>query len=99
MWEMERPMVTLMQHLETEVNRKLKKLKHVTAEEKEPKIAHITFTYDNERILSLLVERGAVITAGKYKKLKEINEKIDNYFDHHYHELFRPVGAFITFQT
>lgn len=74
-------------------------LPHVTEEDKDLKIAHITFSYDNERILSLLVKRGGVITEGKYEELKNINNQIDHYFDNHYHELFRPVGAFITFQT
>lgn len=99
MWEMERPMVTLAQHLENELCRKLNMLPMVTSEDNDLKIAHMTFTFDNERILSLLVKRGEVITAGKYAELKKINDKIDHYFDNHYHELFRPVGAFITFQT
>lgn len=62
MWEMERPMVTLCQHLESELCRKLNMLPHVTMEDTDLKIAHITFSYNNGRILKLLVERGIVIT-------------------------------------
>lgn len=88
-----------MQHLETEICRKLNKLPHVSHEDTDLKVAHITFTYDNEQILNLLVKRGKVITKGQFHELKKINDKIDHYFDHHYHELYRPIGAFVTFQT
>jgi len=39
-----------------------------------------------------------LITAGKFTKVKEMNEKIEKYVKEHKEELIKPVAAFITFE-
>ena len=68
-------------------------------DERDIKIAHISFAYDNKALIELLLKRGAIITAGKFKKLSEINKQIDDLMQKEEAKLERPVAAFITFET
>jgi len=67
----------LYQFLETEIIRRLEYLPAVIRDEKDLKIAHITFAYDNKALIKLLLQRGKIIATGKFKKLKDLNQKID----------------------
>lgn len=63
------------------------------------KIAHISFGYDNAALLNLLLQRGALLTKGKYDKITKIDKKIDDLITEEDEKLQRPVNAFITFET
>lgn len=86
------------QHLEIELCRKLNKLPKVF-EDREINIAHISFGFDNKNLISLLIERGQIITKGAYEKIAAINEKIDKLAEEQKFEIERPVAAFVTFTT
>lgn len=63
-------------------------------------VAHISFAYDNAKILELLLKRGELITKGKIEKpLVKINKQIDELIEKEGEKLQRPVAAFITFET
>jgi hypothetical protein len=62
------------------------------------KIANITLAFNNPELLKLLINRGSLITAGKFNKVHEENEKIEKYVKNHKEELTKPVAAFITFE-
>jgi hypothetical protein len=61
------------------------------------RISNITVAFNNPELLKLLISRGSLITAGKFTKLSEENEKIDKYVNKNKDELTKPVAAFITF--
>lgn len=61
------------------------------------KIANITFGFDNAEMLTLLSERGSLITSGKLEKVPPINDKIEALSKEKKTEWIRPVAAFITF--
>jgi hypothetical protein len=62
------------------------------------KIANITLAFNNPELLKLLINRGSLITEGKFTKVHEYNEKIEKYVKDHKEELTKPVAAFITFE-
>lgn len=62
------------QYLENEIKRRLDYLPGVIRDERDIKIAHISFAYDNKALIELLLKRGTIITAGKFKKLADINK-------------------------
>jgi len=63
-------------------------------------IAHISFAYNNSKLLELLLERGSLITKGKITKpLEKVNKKIDELMTNHGDKMERPVAAFVTFNT
>ena len=67
-------------------------------EEVDIKISNITLGFNNPELLKLLISRGSLITAGKFTKVAELNEKIEKYVKDHKDELTKPVAAFITFE-
>ena len=77
---------------------KLNPAPHVINEDTDLRIAHITFAYDNAKILELLTKRGELIIQGKYTKIKEINKEIQHKLTWEKEELTRPVAAFISFE-
>jgi hypothetical protein len=99
MSEMRGPVTALYASLEDEICTRLNKLPSVINDEKEIRIAHISFAYDNKELIQLLMKRGKIIIAGKFTKLKEINLKIDELIEKEKDKLERPVAAFITFET
>ena len=72
---------------------------YVLKDEKNIKVAAVSFAYDNKGLLSLLAQRGTLITAGKYTKLREVNDKIKHYVTTNEKTMNRPVCAFVTFET
>jgi len=62
------------------------------------KIAKISFGFNNKELLSLLTERGSIITSGELEKIPKVNLKIDDLIKEKRTELIRPVAAFITFE-
>ena len=62
------------------------------------KIAKISFGFDNKELLSLLTQRGSIITSGELEKIPAVNKKIDDLIKDKRTELIRPVAAFITFE-
>jgi len=67
-------------------------------EEVDIKISNITLGFNNPELLKLLINRGSLITAGKFSKVTALNEKIEKYVKEHKDELTKPVAAFITFE-
>jgi len=66
----------LYSYLENEITARLEKLPPVISDDS-IKIGHISFAFDNKDMINLLVKRGALITKGNFKKLPDINAKID----------------------
>ncbi len=99
MTEMRRPVIALAQHIENEFTRKLDMLPKVLHDVGPIKIAHISFAFDNKKLLAALIQRGKLITAGKFEKLAKVNASIDRMAVENQAELERPVAAFITFET
>lgn len=98
MSEMRRPVIALAQHIENEVTRRLNPLPRVIEDSTDIRIAHISFAFDNKELLQALIARGSLITAGKFDKLRECNQKIDKMVTEDADKLQRPVAAFITFE-
>jgi hypothetical protein len=98
MEEMRTPVTALYQFLENEIVRRLRKLPVVIKDE-DIKIAHISFAYDNKKMIALLLDRGTIIAKGNFKKLAAINKKIDDLMTNEKEKIERPVAAFITFET
>lgn len=63
----------------------------------ECEIAVIQFAYNNSAMIRLLKQRGAQIKAGNFKKVVELEEKINDLKASNIEDLTRPVYAFITF--
>jgi hypothetical protein len=91
------PVMTFEAFLEHHFTLKLNQLPKVL-EDVDIRIANITFGFDNAKILSLLTQRGTLITKGELEKLPAINAEIDKLCKTKKTELTRPVAAFITFQ-
>lgn len=99
MAEMRGPVTTLYANLENAICTRLNKLPMVINENPNIRIAHISFAFDNKEIIELLLKRGVIIVDGKFTKLKEINQKIDDCMEKHKEKIERPVAAFITFEN
>lgn len=97
--ELRNPVTCLYAYLENEILRRIDALPPVIRDEKNLKIAHITFAYDNKELIKLLLKRGKIIAAGKFKKLKDMNLKVDKCLKEHADKIKRPVTCFITFET
>lgn len=63
------------------------------------KIANITFAFNNAKLIALLRQRGAIVGSGNFKKLPDIDKKINDLKTHDLQSLTKPVAAFITFET
>ena len=94
-----KPVQQLSQHIETEFCKRLNRLPWVVADEKEIKISHIAYAFDNKELLEILMARGKIIMAGRFEKLEKINKKIAELMDKKSEDLARPVNAFISFET
>jgi len=99
MAEMRGPVTTLYAMLEKEICSRLNFLPKVIFESEDIRIAHISFAFDNKEIIELLLKRGVIIVDGKFTKLKEINQKIDELIIKDKEKIERPVACFITFET
>ncbi len=99
MTEMRKPIVTLAQHLENELVRRLERLPAVLKQEPTMKVAHISFAFDNKELLEALISRGSLITEGKFDKLAKINDKIDRMAVEDADKISRPVAAFRGLRT
>lgn len=97
--ELRNPVTCLYAYLENEILRRIECLPPVIRDEKDLKIAHITFAYDNKALIKLLLKRGKIIATGKFKKLKDLNLKIDQLLKKDKDKIQRPVTCFITFET
>lgn len=73
----QRPIVGLSQHIEKEILIKLNALPKIIHEDKNLKIAHISFSYANREVIDLLMKRGSLITKGYYDKLNKSNQAIE----------------------
>jgi len=62
MLEMSSPAVALGQRIENEVLARLHRLPFVLEKDEDIKIAHISYAYDNRKLLNLLIDRGNLIT-------------------------------------
>lgn len=91
------PVVTLEAFLEHYFTRVLNRCPRVI-EDVEIRIANITFGFNNQELLALLNERGALIAKGRLDKVPKINDKIDELAKKNKAEYIRPVAAFITFE-
>lgn len=67
--ELKNPVTCLYQYLETELTRRLNYLPAVIREDRDIKVAHITFAYDNKNLIKMLLDRGTIIAKGKFNKL------------------------------
>jgi hypothetical protein len=85
--------------LENELTRRLNSLPKVLFEDDQIKIAHISFAFDNKKLIAALMKRGSLITSGKFDKLDSVNEKIDQMAVEDADKISRPVAAYITFET
>ena len=67
------------------------------------KIVQISFAYNNGQIIKLLKQRGNYIATGKYAKILKCEKKINELQEQNEIEKrenqFRPVSAFITWNT
>jgi RNA binding exosome subunit len=62
-------------------------------------IASVNIAYKNREIIQLLKERGTVVTAAKFDKLDEIDQKIDKCVTANFEKLTTPIYAFVMFNT
>lgn len=61
-------------------------------------IATITFATHNLIVIKMLMEKGELITEGKFVKIKEFDKKIQRYIENHADLLKRPARAYVTFE-
>ena len=59
----------------------------------------IQFAYNNAGLIGLLKQRGAAIKGGNFKKVKEIEDKINEVKNTNLDHYTRPVFAFLTFEN
>ncbi len=62
MLEMGGPAVALAQRIENDIVDRMHRLPFVLEKDEDIKIAHISFAYDNKKLLKLLIARGNLIT-------------------------------------
>eukprot|EP00347_Sterkiella_histriomuscorum_P007945 403346963 len=63
------------------------------------KISTIAFAFDNVKLISLLQQRGMMVTKVLPDKVKQIDERINKYKADKKDRITRPVAAFITFES
>jgi hypothetical protein len=66
--------------LESELQRKLNMLPKILTDERDIKIAHISFAFDNKKLIAALIKRGTLITKGAFDKLAIVNADINKMY-------------------
>lgn len=59
----------------------------------------LTFAWDNAKLINLLRQRGTFIKFEKYDKMREVDEKINEFKKANHEDVSRPVTAFLTFEN
>jgi hypothetical protein len=73
---------------------------NLTGDQKpEIKIANITFAFKNAKLIKLLRARGKCVADGQFRKLPEVDAKINELKDKEIQTITKPVTAFITFDS
>lgn len=76
---------------------KVSALPPVTTDDAEIKVASITFGYKNGDLIRQLKKRGALIGAGEFAKVTEIDAALNQMVREDRADLQQPVCAFVTF--
>jgi hypothetical protein len=63
------------------------------------RVAAISFSYDNAELIKMLRERGELIQAAEWHKVKQCDKEIEDYMESNHQTLATPLSALITFQT
>lgn len=63
------------------------------------RVAAISFSYDNAELIKILRERGELIQAAEWHKVKQCDKEIEEFTERNHQRLATPLSALITFQT
>lgn len=88
-----------MNHLKEKFEKLVSEQEHVFEENNEIKIANITYSFGNHKMIKLLEKRGRAIINHNHEEKAKIEKQIEELKDNHLDELSRPEIAYITFET